>query len=87
MLVVGATGGHQLMVWGIALVAIGLINVVFRRFYARRDAALNTARRETAPGPMKGLYRQRDPAFYMRLNLTISGFFIVLGIILIATHA
>lgn len=41
--------GHSGVIWGIALICIGLLHLVFRRFYARRNAAIETAKRETSP--------------------------------------
>jgi hypothetical protein len=53
-LVLAATHAHRGLIWGIFLVVIGTIHLAFRRFYARRAAAIESAKKETAPGPLKG---------------------------------
>ena len=40
--------------WGIALILIGALHLAFRGFYARRSAAIESARQETAPGLLRG---------------------------------
>lgn len=87
MLALAATTGHRQLIWGIVLVAVGVLHLAFRRFYANRAAAIHEARRQTAPGPTKALYRQRTPGFYLVLNGAISAVMVLAGIALIATHA
>ncbi len=82
-----ATHSHGLG-WGIGLVAIGVLHLAFRGFYARRSAAIETARRETAPGPLRGrgLYVTGRHANMVWI-VGSSTVFIVVGLILIATQA
>lgn len=86
--IIAATGHHSGLIWGIILVSIACLHLAFRRFYARRSAAIESARRETAPGPLKGR------AWYVtgqRTNMIwvvgSSVFFLAVGIALIAANA
>lgn len=75
--------------WGLGLVLIivGVLHLAFRGFYARRSAAIEAARRETAPGPLKrrGVYVTGQHANMVWI-IGSSVVFVVVGIILIATH-
>jgi peptidoglycan biosynthesis protein MviN/MurJ (putative lipid II flippase) len=51
--VLATTHQHSGLIYGIGLVCIGLLHLVFRRYYARRNAAVETARRETAISPLR----------------------------------
>lgn len=75
------------IIYGAALIAIGLLHLCFRRFYANRAAAVQQARRETAPAMTRGLYGNRGPGFYLALNSAISALFVVVGVVLIVVHA
>lgn len=44
---------HRGLIYGIGLVCVGLLHLVFRHYYARRNAAVETARRETAISPFR----------------------------------
>ncbi len=70
--------------WGIALIVIGVLHLAFRGFYARRSAAIETAKQETAPGPLKGrgLYVTGTHANMVWI-VGSSVLFIVLGVILV----
>ncbi len=72
---------------GLVLIIIGALHLAFRGFYARRSAAIETARRETAPAPLKtrGAYVTGQNANMVWI-VGSSVVFIVAGIILIATH-
>lgn len=78
---------HNNLGWGIGLVAIGVLHLAFRGFYARRSAAIETARQETAPGPLKGrgLYVTGRNANMVWI-VGSSVLFIAIGVVLIATH-
>jgi hypothetical protein len=82
-----AAQGHKPLIWGIALVVVGVLHLAFRGFYANRAAAMHEARRQTAPGPTRALYRPRGRGFYLVLNSTISAVMVIAGIILIAANA
>ncbi len=73
--------------WGIALILIGALHLAFRGFYARRSAAIESARQETAPGLLRGR------AFYVtgsHANMVwvvgSSVVFLLVGIVLVATN-
>jgi hypothetical protein len=87
MTIFAATHAHGLG-WGIGLIVIGVLHLAFRGFYARRSAAIETARQETAPRAFKGrgLYVTGRNANMLWI-IGSSVVFIVVGIILIATHA
>jgi hypothetical protein len=72
---------------GLLLIIIGVLHLAFRGFYARRSAAIETARQETAPGPLKrrGVYVTGQNANMVWI-VGSSVVFIAVGIILIATH-
>lgn len=73
--------------WGIALVFLGSLHLAFRGFYARRGAAIETARRETAPGPFKGrvpyVTGQRGNMIWIVGSSVV---FIVVGTAIILAH-
>ncbi len=73
--------------FGLVLVIIGVLHLAFRGFYARRSAAVETARQQTAPGPFKrrGFYVTGQNANMVWI-VGSSVVFIVAGIVLIATH-
>jgi hypothetical protein len=72
---------------GLVLIIIGVLHLTFRGFYARRSAAIETARQETAPGPLKrrGMYVTGQNANMVWI-VGSSVLLIAIGIILIATH-
>jgi hypothetical protein len=78
---------HSGLGWGIALILVGGLHLAFRGFYARRSAAVETAKRETAPGPLKGrgLYVTGGHANMVWI-VGSSVVFILVGIILVATR-
>jgi hypothetical protein len=75
--------------WGLGLgfIIVGVLHLAFRGFYARRSAAIETARQDTAPGPFKrrGMYVTGQHANMVWI-VGSSVVFIVVGIILIATR-
>ena len=86
--ILATTHGHSGLTWGIILVVVGTLHLTFRRFYARRSAAVESARKETAPGPLRGraLYvtGERPNMIWV---VGSSAVFVVVGIVLIATAA
>jgi hypothetical protein len=50
---IAATHAHRGLIWGIFLICSGLLHLVWRRYYARRSAAIQTAKRETAIAPLR----------------------------------
>jgi hypothetical protein len=86
MTILAASHSHALG-WGIGLVIVGVLHLVFRGFYARRSAAVETARQDTAPRVLKGrgLYVTGLGANMVWI-VGSSVVFIVVGIVLIAAH-
>jgi hypothetical protein len=78
---------HRGLTWGIVLLAVGALHLVFRRFYARRWQAVHDARQDTAPGVTKGLYRRHRPQFYLTTEIAFGVFCIILGAILVLANA
>lgn len=88
MTILATLHSHKGLGWGIGLVCIGVLHLAFRGFYARRSAAIETAKQETAPGPLKGrgLYLTGQGA-NMAWIVGSSLIFIIVGVVLIAIHA
>ncbi len=86
MTILGATHAHDLG-WGIGLIVIGVLHLAFRSFYARRSAAIETARQETAPRVLKGrgLYVTGGRA-NMVWVIGSSVIFVVVGVVLVVTQ-
>jgi hypothetical protein len=84
MIVLAASGAHRGVVWGIILICVGLLHLAFRRYYARRNAAVESARRETAIAPFRrhwfGLTSERGNLIY---GTVASAVMIVGGIIVL----
>jgi hypothetical protein len=53
MALLATAHSHRGVVFGIVLVCAGLLHLVLRRYYARRNAAVESARRETAIKPFR----------------------------------
>jgi len=53
MSVLAAAHTHRGLLIGVVLICSGLVHLAFRRWYARRNAAVETARRETAIMPFR----------------------------------
>jgi hypothetical protein len=84
MILIATTHSHSGLVFGIGLVCIGLLHLVFRRYYARRNAAVETARRETAISP----FRQRwlwptSESGSLVWGTVISAVMVIVGVILV----
>jgi predicted aminopeptidase len=86
MTLLATTHSHNLG-WGIGFVVVGVLHLAFRGFYSRRSAAIETARQETAPRPLKGrgLYVTGQNANRVWI-IGSSVVFLVVGVILIATQ-
>jgi prolipoprotein diacylglyceryltransferase len=81
---IAAAQSHRGLVFGIGLVCIGLLHLVFRRYYARRNAAVETARRETAITPFRRrwLWPTSESASLV-WGTVISAVMVIVGVILI----
>jgi hypothetical protein len=53
MVLLATAHSHRGLVYGVVLVCVGLLHLVLRRYYARRNAAVESARRETAITPFR----------------------------------
>jgi UDP-N-acetylmuramyl pentapeptide phosphotransferase/UDP-N-acetylglucosamine-1-phosphate transferase len=71
------------LMWGIILVVVGVIHLVFRRYYARRTAAVQSARRDTAPGPFKRLTFGTNEDTNLVRGTILSAAFVAVGLVLI----
>jgi hypothetical protein len=74
------------VVWGIAIIVIGLVHLVFRRYYARRTAAVQRAKRDTAPGPFKRLTFGTSESTTLVWNTVVSGAFVVIGVVVLVVN-
>ena len=53
MTLLATAHSHSGLGFEIGLICVGLLHLVFRRYYARRNAAVETARRQTAVSPLR----------------------------------
>jgi peptidoglycan biosynthesis protein MviN/MurJ (putative lipid II flippase) len=84
MTLLATAHSHRGLGYGIGLVCIGLLHLVFRRYYARRNAAVETARRETAVAPLRRrwLWPTSENGSLV-WGTAISAVMVVVGVILI----
>jgi len=88
MLPLAASNGHNGgLIWGIVLLALGVVHLIFRGFYARRAQAIHDARQDTAPTMTRPFYRRHDASWYRTTTIILSVLFIAYGIVEIAAHA
>jgi hypothetical protein len=71
------------LVWGIILIAVGVVHLVFRRYYARRAAAVQRARRDTAARPFKPFTFATSESTNLVMNSLVSAAFVVIGVIVL----
>jgi hypothetical protein len=84
-LATAANHSHRGLIWGIVLLASGLAHLAFRHFYARREAAVQTARRETAISPVRRAWIwPTDERSNLIIGTSISAIMIVAGIVVLA---
>jgi hypothetical protein len=76
---------HRGIIFGIALVCAGLLHLVLRRYYARRNAAVESARRETAIKPFRQhwVWPTSEGGNLIWVT-TISAVMVVAGVVVIA---
>jgi hypothetical protein len=79
--------GHGGLVWGVILLVIGTLHLVFRRFYARRQQAIHDARQDTAPSFGKPFFRRHSSSWYLGSEIAVGVLFVVLGLILVIANA
>jgi hypothetical protein len=84
MAILAASSTHRGLIWGIALIVLGVLHLTFRGFYARRAEAFHDARQDTAPKP---LYRRHSSNWYARNTIWSGSLFIALGVLEIAISA
>jgi uncharacterized membrane protein HdeD (DUF308 family) len=87
MPILAATHHNGSLVWGVILIVVGVLHLVFRRFYARRSQAIHDARQDTAPGFTKAIYRRHSASFYLIGEWILGIAFIVIGLVLVITNA
>lgn len=75
------------LAWGVILIAVGMLHLTFRRFYARRAQAIHDARQDTASRFTKGTYRRHSQNFYVANTWIVGALFIAIGIVLVIAHA
>jgi hypothetical protein len=80
-MVIAAAHSHSNVIWGVVLIALGIVHFIFRGFYARRSQAIHDARQATAPRITQGLYRNHSDSWYMRSQYWGSALLIVLGVV------
>ncbi len=86
MLLLATAHSHRGLGYGIGLVCIGLLHLVFRRYYARRNAAVETARRETAISPLRRHWLwPTSESGSLVWGTAISAVMVIAGVVLIAT--
>jgi hypothetical protein len=83
-----ATAHHSSggVIWGIGAIAIGIVHLVFRRYYARRSAAVQRARRDTAPGPFKRFTFGTSESTNLAMNTLVSAVFVVIGVVVLVVN-
>jgi hypothetical protein len=87
MLTIAATHSTSGVIYGVALIVIGILHFVFRGFYARRGKAFHDARQATAPAATQRFYRSHSEGWYRRSQYWLSGLFILFGVVEIALQA
>lgn len=87
MVSIAAAHSSSGVIYGVALIVIGILHFFFRGFYARRGKAIHDARQATATAATQRFYRSHSEGWYRRSQYWLSGFFILLGIVEIALNA
>jgi hypothetical protein len=84
MALLATAHSHRGIVPGIVLVCAGLLHLVLRRYYARRNAAVESARRETAISPFRRhwLWPTSETGNLVWITL-ISAVMVIAGVVLI----
>jgi hypothetical protein len=78
IIAVGELRNHSHVFWGILLIALGVLHLTFRRFYARRRKAIHDARAETAPTMTRRFYMTHSPVWYLNWEVW-GGMAMILG--------
>jgi hypothetical protein len=71
------------VIWGIGAIVVGVVHLVFRRYYARRAAAVQRARRDTAARPFKPFTFATSESTNLVMNSLVSAAFVVIGVIVL----
>jgi uncharacterized membrane protein YczE len=71
------------LVWGIILIAVGVVHLVFRRYYARRTAAVQRAKRDTGITPFRRLTYGTNESTNLVMGTAISAVMVLVGLVLI----
>jgi UDP-N-acetylmuramyl pentapeptide phosphotransferase/UDP-N-acetylglucosamine-1-phosphate transferase len=71
------------LIWGIMLIVVGIVHLVFRRYFARRTAAIQRAKRDTAITPLRRLTFGTDESRNVVRGTIISAGFVLVGLVMI----
>lgn len=78
---------HHNVVWGIVLIVIGTLHLIFRRFYVRREKAVHDTRQDTAPAMTRPFYRRHGEQWYLRWDIWGGIVMILVGVVDVALGA
>jgi hypothetical protein len=88
MTLLATTHSHSGLGFGVGLVCLGLLHLVLRRYYARRNAAVETARRETAISPFRRHWLwPTSESGNLVWTTVVSAVMVIAGVILIVAAA
>jgi hypothetical protein len=83
-----ATAHHApTLIWGIMLIAVGIVHLIFRRYFARRTAAVQQAKRDTGITPLKRLTPMTSESSNLVIGTLISAAFVIIGVVMIVASA
>jgi hypothetical protein len=71
------------LIWGILLIGVGIVHLVFRRYFARRTAAVQQAKRDTGITPLRRLTPMTGESTNLVLGTIISIAFIAIGVVFV----
>jgi hypothetical protein len=84
MTLLATAHSHSGLGYGIGLVCIGMLHLIFRRYYARRNAAVETARRQTAIAPLRRHWLwPTSESGSLVWGTVVSAVMVIVGVILI----
>lgn len=82
-----AAAQHRGLLWGVVLVVLGTMHLIFRRFYVRRNKAVHDARQDTAPAITRPFYRRHGARWYLRWDVWGGIVMILVGLVDVAISA
>jgi len=84
---IAATQSTSNVIYGVVLIALGVLHFLFRGYYARRVQAIHDARQATAPAVTQRFYRSHSAGCYRHSQYWVSALLILLGAAEIAISA